>query len=334
MKKVNICRTAVGISLQASKLLGRPHEFPKYTTLNECFSINDTAHADLSTVPNIGYYCIGQGGHRFTLGKSGIHVPTPVSHEATDTGLFSPVPFVLRELNNDLSPAQRKAYGLRRKETYNNVEYWAYYLKRLPSLNQAPEIIHDNTKDGITTSKPFAYTDDDLHPRPSDLPVTGVVVSSADIIRISSKVAIDFNELDAEEFLNVCRIKFGSEDEAVISELGIVSGVDKPMNVPTIGGNTADMDEVIGAQVVTHVTTFVLINYLNRGFYHEFELGEGEPLLTKGQTRSTRYSPDVQPSVRSARLAGTAYDATNPANGQGTSTTATIGSTTPGQTSP
>ena len=324
MEKINTCRTTLGIMLQAAKLLGRPHSFPKYTTLNERFDIHADAHQDLTEVPNLGYYCIGIGGHRMIIDDKQIPVDDPVSHETTNTGLFKPMPFVLRQLNDDLPATQRVKYALRRKETYNGTEYWAYYLKRLAKINEAPEVIHDNTKDGVTTSKPFDFTNEDLYPTPSDLPPVGVVVASADIIRISAKVEIDFSEQDVLEYLNVCKIMYGSEKYAVISEIGICSGVDKTISADGESNSTIAFKEAIGVQVNVFISTYIPISKHNRGFYHEFELGEGEPLLVKGETRSTRYSADVKPSETSRLIPGTTYDASNPENGRGRSTTPTI----------
>lgn len=333
MEKINICRTAIGIAVQAAKLLGRPYEYKKYTTLNERFDVNPEAHLDLTEAPNVGYYAIGRGGHRVHVDDTDTPVMDPVSHETTNTGPFKPVPFVLREINNDLTQTERAEYALRRKETHNGIDYWAYYLKRLPNVPVPADIVHDNTKEGVTTSRVFMYTNDDLYPTPSDLPATGVVVSSADIIRISAKVEVDFSEKDVEEFYRVNKILYGSEQRSIISELMICSGVDKDLSVEGAGGQMMNFKEAIGVQVVTFVTTYIHLGSANRGFYHEFELGEGEPLLTKGETRSTRYSLDVMPSAEAATLAGTAYDASNKANGDGVSTTASIAAakpTTPG----
>lgn len=330
MEQINTTRTITGIKLQASKLLGRPHDIDKYSTLNERFDINASQNADLTEQPNVGYYCIGLGAHRQHIDDKMIPIYLPVSHEASNTCLFKPMPFVLRQLNDDLSPELRKRYALRRKETYNGTEYWAYYLKRLPRSNEAPELIHDNTKDGVTTSKPFHFTNEDLYPQPSTLPREGVVVSSADILRVSSKVELDFNEQDVTEYINVHRIMHGSARYAVISEIGICSGVDRDMNVEGEKNSTITMKEALGVQIVTFITTFYDIASSNRGFYHEFELGSGEPLLTKGETRSTRYNPDIKPTDIPAVLPGTQYDASNPNNGNGISTTGTItGNTSP-----
>lgn len=309
MEKNNICRTAVGIMVQASKLLGRPYSYLKYTTLNERYDILPEAHLDLTDIPDVKYWAIGRGGHRVHVDDNNTPIMTPVSHETTNTGPFQGVPFVLRQVNDDLNTEERKNYALRRKETHNGIEYYAYYLKRLPELPSVPDVVHDNTKDGITTSRVFQYTNDDLYPVPSDLPNDGVVISSADIIRISAKVTIDFTAWDVTEFYRVNKILFGSEQHSIISEMMICSGVDKQINTES-NGQAIRFNECVGTQVVTFITMYKPMTDFNRGFIHEFELGEGEPLLTKGETRSTRYSLDVQPSSEAATLSGTAYDAT------------------------
>lgn len=324
MEKINTCRTAIGIMLQASKLLGRPYEFPKYTTLNERFDILNNAHADLTDIPDVQYYCIGSGAHRIHVGDNDIPINDIVSHETTNTACFKPVPFALRQENNDFDEITRAKYGLRRKEIHNGVNYWAYYLKRLKKIAEPPEIFHDNVKDGVTTSKVFKFTNADLYPTPSTLPPVGTVVASADTIRISAKVEINFDALDVAEFLNVAKILHGDERYAIISEIGICSGVDKVVAGEGDKGAQISLKEAIGVQVVTFVSTYQWIATQNRGFHHEFELGEGEPLLVKGETRSTRYSPDVKPSNNSRLIPGTQYDATNSNNGQGTSTTGNI----------
>lgn len=324
MEKKNICRTAVGIAVQASKLLGRPYVYRKYTTMNERLDINPEAHAELTTPPDIKYWCIGRGGHRVHVDDSDTPIMDPISHETTDTGPYKAVPFVLRRTNDDLSATDREKYILRRKETHNGNEYWAYYGKRFEDVKSVPEIIHDNTKNGITTSRVFEYTNDDLYPTPPDLPNEGVTVASDDIIRISSKVVIDFNERDVEEYYKVSKILYGSESSSIISEILICSGVDKMITVTGSSGSTFQFKDAIGVQVNVFVSTYQQISDNNRGFYHEFELGEGEPLLTRGETRSTRYSLEHTPTAEAATLAGTAYDSSNHLNGKGVSTTASI----------
>lgn len=327
MKK-SITRTAVGIMVQASKLLGRPYEYPKYTTLNEYYNINPEAHLDLKTLPNLGYYAIGQGAHRLHVDDRNVPTFDPIAHETTDTGPYLGMPFVLRRTNDDLDTERRNRYALRRKETHNGIEYWAYYLKRIPQESVSPDVIHDNTQDGVTVSKPFVFTNDNLHPTPNELPSFGVTVASADIIRVSSRVVIDFNEEDVAEFFKVCEV-LGNDTAICISEILICTGTDKRISVEGVNGQTLQMNEAIGVQVVTFVSFFASLVDANRGFYHEFDVAEGEPLITKGETRSTRYSTDVQPSVNAERIRGTIYDASNRQNGSDVSTTASISASNP-----
>ena len=324
MEKKNICRTALGIAIQASKLLKRPYSYARYTTLNEYYDINANAHLDLAESPDVKYFSIGRGGHRAHVDDTNTPVMDPISHEATHTGPYQGVPLVLRQLNDDLNAEYRARYALRRKETHNGVEYWAYYLKRLPEVNIPPEVIHDNTKDDITTSKVFVYTNDDLHPTPADLPAEGVVVTSSDIIRISSRVEISLTAFDVAEFYKVNKILFGSEQRSILSEILICAGVDKDVKIETSDSASVNFKEAVGVQVVTFVSTFVNLIDFNQGFRLAFELGAGEPLLTSGALNATRYSPGTVPSAVAATLAGTAYDASNRENGNGVSTTRDI----------
>lgn len=323
MNTLGVRRTAIGIALQAAKLTGRPYDYPKYTTLNEALAINETLHQDLTTLPNLGYLAIGRGAHRHHIeDQSGLDVIDAIPHETTDTGLFMQLPFVMRQLNNDLSPEDRRDYALRRKETHNGEDYWCYYLKRIKFDKVAPEIFHDNTQDGVTTSRPFAYTSNDLNPVPPELPPEGVVVTSADVIRISSKFQLHFDERDTSELYNVMRIKYNSKS-AVISELAICSGTDKEVSIEIAGGN-AKMKEAIGVQVIAFISTHYDLSKSNRGFIHEFEFGEGEPLITRGETRPTRYSTDAPPSAIPESLKGTVFDASNRRRA-GVSTTSDMG---------
>ena len=311
MEKNITCRTALGLAVQASKLLNIPYRYLKYTTLNEYFDINPEAHLNESQTPNLRYYSIGRGGHRMIMDKEGVQVPDLVEHETTNTGPYKPVPFVLRQLNDDLVLEDRKKYALRRKETHNGIEYWAYYLKRLDYQTTPPEILWDNTLDGVTTTRSFLYSDEDLRPRPAELPATGVTVSSADIIRISSRISINFDERDAKEFYNVSEILYGNSLSAVISEIMLCTGLDHEVTVPSGLGSDILFNEVIGCQVSAFVSTYLPISSLNGGVVYDCDLGAGEPLLTNNKSIMTRYSAENLPSVSSADLVGTIYDATN-----------------------
>lgn len=329
MEKMTTCRTAIGIAIQASKLLGRPYKYLKYTTLNEYYDINPEAHLDLTTAPDVKYFAIGRGGHKQTfIDKDNTPIMTTVNHETTNTGPFKGIPFVLRRINDDLTAEERQRYALRRQETHDGVKYWAYYLKRTSNGTEAPQVLHDNTKDGVTTTKYFQYTNDDLHPTPSDLPSVGTIVNSADVIRVSSRVDIVFDAFDTREYYKVNKILFGHEGAGIISEIMICAGVDQQTTVDSGDNNKIAFMEAVGVQVVTFVTLYNQPGYNNVGIHLQFDLWGGEPLLTKGETRGTRYSPDVKPSAEAETLKNTAYDASNISRSE-VSTTASIAATKP-----
>ena len=311
MEKTNVRRTAIGLAVQAAKLLDISYKYLKYTTLNEYFEILPEAHLSETTVPSLKYFAIGRGGHRMILDNEDVAVPDVVEHETTNTGPYKPVPFVLRQLNDDLSLEDRKRYALRRKEQHNGVEYWAYYLKRLDLPTTPPQVLWDNTVDGVTTTRLFNYSDQDLRPTPHELPATGVTVSSADIIRISSRISIILDERDIKEYYNVCEVLYGSSKYAIISEIMLCTGLDQEVNVPSGTGTNVLMKEVIGAQVAAYISTYISAKSMNGSIVYECDLGSGEPLLTNGESISSRYSIDTLPSVSSKTLEGTVYDATN-----------------------
>lgn len=296
MEKTNICRTAIAIALQATKLIGAPHSFSPNTTLNEYFDINPEAHKSQTAIPNLMYYCIGRGGHRVYTDADGEAVFDPVEHSATDTGLYRPVPFVLRPLNNDLTVDERMNYRLRRLEEHDGQHYYAYYLKVLPRPTMDAEIVQETVVDGVATAVPFIFTRDNLFPTPPEISPVGTVVATAQSIRTSVRVEIDFNEWDTNEYYNVCRILKGTSQHALISEIGLVSGVDIDVSAD-VNGSQVSIREVAGAQLNVIISMPIIVSSANRGFTHAFELGEGEPLLVNGRTPSTRYSDSVKPSV-------------------------------------
>lgn len=303
MEKSNVCRTALAVALQSSKLIGKPMEFPANSTLNELFNINPEAHNGQTTLPNLMYYCIGRGGHRAFTDPDGEVVLDPIPHSTRDTGLYRPVPFVLRPINNDLTVDERNNYRLRRMETHNGQQYYAYYLKKLELPTNGVELLIETVVDGVATATPFQYSRDDLSPTPPELSPTGTIVAAAQSVRASIRIEVDFNEWDTNEYYNVCRILKGTDQHAMISEIGLVSGIDIDVSAD-VNGSQVSIREVAGAQINVFISIPIIVASANRGFMHAFDLGEGEPLLVSGKTPSTRYSAEHQPTNVAAMIAG------------------------------
>lgn len=278
-------RTLLGSYLQTVLLQRLPFEIEPHTTLNEKFGIEKDTLIPAGVYPAMRYFAIGCGGHRMATGANGMTKPDPLQHRARDFALFTHLPFVLREQNNDLSRAERDRYGLRREEIHNGLRYFAYYAKRiiLDNVKAGMEyVIVRDGEDPIVSR--FTPDSADLNPKPQPLNNTGVQTVSGDYVAATAKADISFSKADVAELKNVALILFQDADYAIISELALLSGVDKMVASPGPGSSTIQFNEVLACQVVTHFNTFSSMTYNVDGLDITLDTGATEPLflLTDG----------------------------------------------------
>src|SRR5690606_15519488 len=134
---------------------------------------------------------------------------------------------ILRELDNDLSVTEREKYALRRMETHNGRNYWAYYLKRLNLNGVSQQLQHTTVQDGVATTVPYIPTSANLNPTAPANYSPDVVSTEGNFLSTSAIITINFTEGDIAELVEVARIMYDNEYMAVISEIGLCSGVDK-----------------------------------------------------------------------------------------------------------
>lgn len=278
----NITRTIFGSYLQTCHLLGLPFSMRANTTLNEKFGIQSGIAPDVVEIPRMRYYAIGNGGHRMTAGGDGLSKPEPIQHRATDAACFNHIPFVLREPDADLSLSQRANYGLRREETHNSVRYIAYYLKRIPMGGVNPAMEYKAVANGETTTTPFVPNSANLNPTPPSLSESGVNVVTGDYTTSTAKLTLSLTAEDVAELLNVANILYQDDGYAIISEIALVSGVDKVVTSPSVGATTINFNDVIAAQVVSHINAFFPVKFSNNGTEIIVDVGASEPLFNVG----------------------------------------------------
>lgn len=276
----NIVRTIYGSFLQTCNLLGLPFSRKANTTLNEKFNIQADTLPGMSEMPKMRYFAIGNGGHRMSIGSDGIAIPQPIQHRSKDAALFHHLPFVLREPQNDLANTERANYGLRREETWNGVRYIAYYLKRIPLGTVVAEMEYKTVNAGQTDTTPFIPDSSNLNPAPPELSPTGVNVVTGDYTTASAKISLALSAWDVTELLNVAKVIYDNEDYAIISEVGLVSGIDKVIQVPGVGASVINFNEVICAQVVSHISTFYPLRFSTNGTELILDVGATEPLYS------------------------------------------------------
>lgn len=271
-------RTAAGAALQTAQLLGKPVVIQANSSLNQKFDIQATVAIADTDHPVMKYVTIGNGGVRVTTGVNGIAILKSVQHSPQHAALYSHLPFILRLPNDDLDPGQRANYRLRRLETHDSVSYVAYYLKLMDLSASVPQLELRSVTDGVTTSTPYVPTLADLNPTPPPMDNNNVVQTTGDYIASTAKVPFTLNAWEIEEFLNVCNIIYGDDGYAMISELGICSGVDRTVT-GDFNGTSAGYTEAIGVQICTFMNTSIPVKFINTSFSLMLDTGSLEPLL-------------------------------------------------------
>lgn len=274
----SIVNTLWSTQIQTAAHLKIPFTPLEHTTLNEKFMIQQTAGIRPSELPSLKAIVIGDGGHRAVIGQRGRPLITPIDHQADHAALYNHLPFVLRALDDDLSPTDRERYALRKEVEIEGRYYYAYFAKRL-NLNEVKITLKRSKKiDGEVISSVYVPTSANLSPTPPDIENTGVVTTSGEYLSSSAIVTIRFDKRDVQEFKNVARILYNDEIYAVASEIGLCTGVDR-----TVQGNSTmgqiNYKELIAAQLSAFVPVHYEMVYHSEGFDFNVEVGAVEPLL-------------------------------------------------------
>jgi hypothetical protein len=274
-----ITRTINGTRILAALQQGKPYTHVPNTTLNEALGIFPGIMPVDGDTPHVRYYCIGIKGHIQKTGTDGGQWPAARQHSPDDFGLYQQIPFLLRAPSEDLSPAQRTNYGLRKIITINGENFIAYYLKRLPISADPVKMLHNTVVDGVTTTVPFNPTNANLHPQPIDPEAVNVVSTNGTYLTTSALIDLTFDANDVLELKEVARIMFGDEGRALISEIGLVAGSDRTLSITDPGYAAFNMNEVVMAQIVTHLTGLWPVAFTSEGFKYGLDLGGNEPLI-------------------------------------------------------
>lgn len=274
-----IIRTVLGAQLQTSQLLGLPLIVPEHSTLNERFNIHSNQALADTDKPTVKYVGIGNGGHKAEIGGDGFSKIIPVPHLPRHAALYNQLPFVLRTVDNDLTPSERAKYRLRRSELHDGVPYIAYYLKVLDLSNTVPQLELRTVDSGVTTVVPFTPSNADLNPTKPAITSGSVLQTSGDYVAATAKVPFILSESDISAFVDVCNIIYGDPGYAFISEVALCSGVDKVLT-GDFGGTSASYTDAIAVQVVNFISTSYAANFITNEIKINLNVGSVEPLLT------------------------------------------------------
>lgn len=278
MSNTNVVRTGIASLLQSGQYIGKKLRILPNSTLNQKLGINaDIAPAD-TDIPTVKYIAIGNGGHNFITGGSGRVKWRAVHHTAKHTAMYNQLPFVLRSVDNDLTPTERLKYRMRRMETHFGKSYVAYYLRVLDTSATEVQLELRHVENGVTTSTPYSPTLEDLNPVPPTLTTGNAVTTTGDYLASTGKIPFEMTAADVAEFVEAVKIISGEDGYAVISEMATVSGIDKAVQ-GTFGGTQQSYTDAIYAQVTSFISAAWVMEYQTDGVSVTIDVGNVEPLL-------------------------------------------------------
>lgn len=277
---IAITRTAYGVALDTAKKLGLPFTMEPNTTLNEKFDVQAGVAPAPAIMPTMRYMGIGNLGHMTVKAQDGSDESVPIIHYAEDAACYNHIPFVLREMNNDLDAIQRRKYALRVVEEHNGRNYVAYYLRRIDMDNVTVQLQRSEiNEDGTVTTVPFEPTTDVLNPVRPEISNTGTILGSRRSTTASAVMTINLTAEDVSEINNAHQIRTGSVRSPVISEIALCSGVDREVSGPSAGSGSFTYQEVIAAQVNVFISTYHALGYSTDGARFTLDVGGVEPML-------------------------------------------------------
>ena len=172
----------------------------------------------------LGVLMIGRGGHGYELDEDNDISPITYPHKATHTGMFQPIPLIMRNINNDLIGPEKAQYRLRVTAEIGG-DVFAVYFGRVfdASQNEIVEVL-ETVRDGeIVESIAYEPTVNDLRPEKEDLSVD----SEGIYMRTYASTDVGFTQEQIDEIKYACQMLYGDENKAVISEIAFCFGKDK-----------------------------------------------------------------------------------------------------------
>lgn len=269
-------RTVALAELTSAYLHGTPYDVREFSTLNEKLGILSGVNPT-SRLPEIKFFAVGIGGMGMT-GTASAARAIYYQHSPEDAALFEQVPFCLRTLDNDLLPAQRSNYALRKEISIGGVTYVAYYLRRINLAASKVVTRVRNIKNGVVTESDYVVTAANLSPQRNVADSGLVNVTEGNFLVTSRRMSLSFTESDVQELMNVFNIMYaGDLDLARISEIAICSGIDHNVQVTSPTGNY-NFTDAARVQVMAFLGEDRALRFNTSGWGRDVDVGGGIPM--------------------------------------------------------
>ena len=249
----------LGVIINAAVSTGRTVDIQENTTLNQLYDVlkDESIGRKNGKDFTLGYYGIGIGGSR-SIGtdSNGLEGRRVYQHKAVDFNAFYPIPFIIRELGDDLDPVTRNKYRMRVVRKVGDTLYVMYYLKEIgfDEFDPTMKVGERDPDTGNETERPYIPREEDLQPKPYELINVNSVPITNQYVNGTGKMDLSLNSNDLEEVRNVCRILFNDSSKAAINEMYLAYGIETTHTGETTGGVTFPYKELISACVSFHIT--------------------------------------------------------------------------------
>jgi hypothetical protein len=277
----NTIKTVHHAFLEELRTLNKGFVASDNSLLNNYFNVAYPAAVPTSSDPSVNMYptlkYLGIGNYpisnEFTGGQ-------PPRHRPTDGRLFKHLPWIVRAVGDDLSPAQKANYRLRVEPvsdvTLPNTDTvlqagYIYYFLRVIDLDAVTPVMTEVTlADGNIVSETSTSLDiSDLeNPIPVDIENATLNLVTGKHVMVQSAMSIQLNSTDITEIFNACVHLYGSSASAVITEFCLVSGFDQ-----VISGST----EVTHAQACSFIGTNIPLVGMPNAVDLTFALSDSMP---------------------------------------------------------
>lgn len=276
---VRAIRTIHAAHLSTHKTIGVPYVPLPNSTLNQKFNVYPEELPMNGEYPNVAYVAIGRRGAKLGSSTSGDPIPVQVPHSPKHAALYEHMPWIVRRLEDDLSASQRKRFRMRVPFTGKDGNaYVGYYLMAIDMTNVKPTAELRHVENGKITSTVFEPDVGDLSPKQIVMDNVNIKNPNNDCLVSTAKLEVDLNATDIAEIINSFTVIDGDASGAVISEIAVVSGVDRIMQT-NISGAMGSYIECICAQVNVFVHKYAVLDITSTSLKLTFDVGSSELMV-------------------------------------------------------
>lgn len=271
-------RTIYGALLDTARRFNEPLPILENSTLNEKFECFQELKPRVDEFPYTQYFAIGLKGVNYIIDTDGLVATKYREYNPRWGALLSHIPFIMRPVDEDLTAAERQNYRMRVIREFHGRFYACYYLRKLVLDKYPVAAEHRKLIDGNVVPTDWKPTVADLNPTPLPVDPNQVIRTGDDYLAAVKRFEIEFTPNEIQEILDVVNIVHGDPDKANITELALVSGIERTVN-GNFNGIEQPYTEAIYAQVTDFVKTTISAPNALMGDTIFVDAGSNEPLI-------------------------------------------------------